>query len=277
MNDAQAWIETLNRLRAAGTPCAMVVVTGTRGSAPREAGARMVVSGGRLVWGTIGGGNLERLAIEHASELLEGASPVSESVAYPLSEKAGQCCGGEVTLFFETFPWQRRRIAIFGAGHVAQALAGLGGYLAADVQLIDSRSAEEIQPPLDSARKFDVLWIDHPEQEVDSLSRGTFLLIMTHSHAQDLDVLERALRRIDDFPYVGLIGSQRKWLRFRKRLEQRGVDLSAIERVVCPIGTGPTSKDPAAIAVSTAAQLLEVMHQLDSKAAPVDSSAPSPP
>lgn len=257
-SDSQAWIETLSRLKAAGAPCALVVVAGTRGSGPRDAGARMVVAGGKLVWGTVGGGNLERLAIEHATRLLSEDGARTETVAYPLSEKVGQCCGGEVTLFFETFPWSRRRIAIFGAGHVAQALGGLAPWLGADVLLVDDRSEEELQPPLPAARPYEVLFVDAPEEEIDALPAGSLVLVMTHSHALDLEILARALGR-DDLAYVGLIGSERKWQRFQKRLARRGVPAEAIARVRCPIGLGRVSKEPAAIAISTAAELLEVV------------------
>ena len=91
MNDQQSpsWIEKLAELRAAGRPCAMVVVTAVRGSAPREPGARMLLCGGELVWGTIGGGNLEKLAIEHVAALLERPGNLSETVVYPLAEKTG--------------------------------------------------------------------------------------------------------------------------------------------------------------------------------------------
>jgi len=259
MHDAQlAWIETLSELRAASRPCALVTVTAIRGSAPREPGARMIVTDGSLFWGTIGGGNLEHLAIEHANSLLERGEQRSESVDYPLSEKAGQCCGGEVTLFFETFPWSQRRVTIFGAGHVGQALGGLAGYLRAQVLLIDSRDEAELHPTLPAQRDFQVLFIDSPEEEIDALPATSLVLIMTHSHALDLEILTRALQR-GTFPYLGLIGSERKWARFRKRLEQRGFTAEQLDRVVCPIGLGRPSKEPAAIAVCVAAQLLGVL------------------
>lgn len=257
MERPQDWIERLSEMRAEGRPCALVVVTGVKGSGPREPGARMIVSGGQLAFGTIGGGNLEKLAIEHATALLARGKPVSESRSYPLSEAAGQCCGGEVTLFFEAFPWTRRRIAVFGAGHVAQAIGGLARYLAADLVLIDPREEDEIQPALPRARPYELRLVDAPEAEVDTLPPDTLVLIMTHSHALDFDVLMRALAR--DFPYVGLIGSERKWSRFQKRLASRGVPPDRIARVRCPIGVSKHSKEPAAIAISVAAELLDVM------------------
>lgn len=235
----------------------MVVVTDVQGSGPRESGARMIVAGGELVYGTVGGGNLEHQAIAHASELLKLGTPRSESVAYPLGEKVGQCCGGQVTLFFETFPWTRRKVAIFGAGHVGQALAGLHGYLQADVVLIDGREEDEIRPPLPAKRPWTLVCVDHPEAELDGLSDDTLVVVMTHNHALDLEIVAKAIPR--RFAYLGLIGSERKWERFRKRLAQRGFTDEEIARVTCPIGLSKHSKEPTAIAISAAAQLLDVM------------------
>lgn len=257
MSHPQAWIETLSKLHAEGRPCALVVVTGVKGSGPRESGARMIVAGGELVWGTIGGGRLELQALEHASELLRGGRAVSETVAYPLSEKVGQCCGGEVTLFFETFPWSRRKVVVFGAGHVAQALAGLHGYLQADLVLVDSREEHEIRPELPKQRSWQLVCVDHPEEELDDLATDSLVLVMTHDHALDLEIVARAIQR--DFAYVGLIGSERKWERFRKRLAQRGFTEAQIAKVTCPIGVSKHSKEPTAIAISTAAELLDVL------------------
>lgn len=257
MDHPQAWIERLSELRANGRPCALVVVTGVKGSGPRESGARMIVAGGELVWGTIGGGNLELQAIRHATELLARGRALSESVAYPLGERVGQCCGGEVSVFFETFPWTRRKIAIFGAGHVAQAIAGLSAYLQADLVLIDPREEDDIRPELPKKRAWQLVSVDEPAAELDELPDDTLVLVMTHSHALDLEILARAIRR--DFPYVGLIGSERKWERFQKRLAQRGFTDAEIAKVTCPIGVSKHSKEPTAIAIATAAELLDVI------------------
>lgn len=252
------WIEALAGLRDAQRPCALVTVSGVRGSAPREVGARMIVAGGALAWGTIGGGNLERMAIERAAELVARGEAASESEAFPLSEKAGQCCGGEVTLLFEAFPWQRPTVAIFGAGHVGQALAGLAPWLGAEVVVVDPRHAEELVPTPPEPRPWRLELVDAPEAELDALPADSLIVVMTHSHALDLELVARALAR-GTFPYVGLIGSDRKWARFRKRLERRGVTHDALDSVTCPIGLGSTSKEPRAIAVAVAAQLLEVL------------------
>ena len=235
----------------------MVVVTDMQGSVPRDAGARMIVREGKLEWGTIGGGNLEKLAIEHATSLLESREPRSESVSYPLAEKTGQCCGGNVTLFYETYAWQRPQLCVFGAGHVGQAIGGLADYLSMDVKLIDGREEGEIQPRIPAERPFELLCIDAPEGEIDAIPENAYVLIMTHSHALDLEVLIAALKR-GTFPYLGLIGSDRKWKRFKKQLAARGISEEQIGTVRCPIGATHVSKLPSAIAISTAAELLAV-------------------
>jgi xanthine dehydrogenase accessory factor len=251
----QGWIDALGELREREEPCVLVVVTGVKGSAPREPGARMLVAGGDLVHGTIGGGNLERLALERAAALLADPAAGSGSAEFQLGEVAGQCCGGSVTLFFEPYRWRRPTLAIFGAGHVGQRLAGLAPWLKAHVVLVDGREEAEIRPRLPRERAYELRCTDAPEAELDELPAESCVVVMTHSHALDLELVARALRR-GTFPYLGLIGSERKWQRFRARLAQRGFSAADLARVRCPIGVTRDSKDPAAIALSTATELV---------------------
>lgn len=254
MEPDQGWIDALGELREREEPCVLVVVTSVKGSAPREPGARMLVAGGDLVHGTIGGGNLEKLALERAAALLADEGAGSLSLDFPLAEAAGQCCGGSVTLFFEPYRWRRPTIAIFGAGHVGQALAGLAPWLKARVLLIDGREEHELRPRIPRERPYELVCAGAPEAELDELPAEALVLVMTHSHALDLELVARALAR--GFPYLGLIGSERKWQRFQKRLRQRGFTAEQLARVRCPIGVTRTSKDPAAIALSTATELV---------------------
>jgi xanthine dehydrogenase accessory factor len=261
MEPSQAWIEQLAALRSAGRPCALVVVTATTGSAPREPGARMLVADGQLVWGTIGGGKLEQLALERAGELLARPGIASETMVVPLAEVAGQCCGGSVTLFLETFRWRSRTVAIFGAGHVGQALAALQPWLGVRVVLIDSREPAEIRPALPRERPYELVTTHAPEAELVELPADALVVVMTHSHALDLELVHAALQR-GTFPFVGLIGSARKWKRFHRRLAERGHSPERLASIACPIGLAKASKMPAAIALSAAAQLADVMARL---------------
>jgi len=261
MRDAsQTWIGELSELRDAEIPCAMVVVFRVEGSAPREVGARMLVTASGLHWGTIGGGNLEHLALEAARSMLDTGQSTATTRSYPLGETAGQCCGGRVELMFECFPWTRRRVFIFGAGHVGQALGGLAPWLGAQVTLIDSRTRDEIRPSIDPAAPFELVTVDAPEGEVDGMPNDALVLVMTHSHALDQEIMLRAVRR--GFPYLGLIGSERKWSRFRSRLGQRGVSQAELDAVRCPIGVASGergSKEPHAIALAVASELVTAM------------------
>ena len=247
----------------------LVSVDVTQGSAPREAGAWMAVFEDTVV-GTIGGGHLEFEAIDEARRRLAGGTG-EVVLRYPLGPSLGQCCGGVVQLRYEgvaaaDIPALRTRltahhtpVALFGGGHVGKALVHLLGTLPYAVTWIDSR--DEIFP----AQVPDNVSCEHSDPvqaAVADLAPGSRVLIMSFSHAEDLDVVADCLKRQrehGDLPYIGLIGSKTKWAVFRHRLEARGFTEAEIAHVTCPIGVpGITGKEPEVIAVAVAAQLLQV-------------------
>jgi xanthine dehydrogenase accessory factor len=252
-------------------PAILVSVHGTRGSAPREAGTWMAVFDSTLL-GTIGGGRLEWDAITHARGLLAGPAPAGGAPhrqLYRLGPSLGQCCGGEVQLQFDAVTAAdaqalRTRLALaqapvvlFGGGHVGRALVHVLSTLELPVHWIDSRG--EIFPPALP----DSVCCEHSDPvqaAVPSLPTGSRVLVMSFSHAEDLDIVAACLlrqRARADLPYVGLIGSQTKWASFRARLAQRGFSDTELVHVTCPIGLpGIADKRPEAIAIAVAAQLL---------------------
>lgn len=259
-----------------------VVVTATQGSVPRDQGTWMAVldDGASTLLGTIGGGRLEFDAIAHAQDLLRGTATDTQR-RYPLGPSLGQCCGGVVDLRFElhsantthalrqSFASERSHhpsVALFGGGHVGQAIARALAPLPVQLQWIDSR--EGVFP---SAQGLGLdAWpehisVDHSEPVQDavrSLTPQSSVLIMSFSHAEDLDIVIRCLQRQrerGDLPFVGLIGSKTKWATFRHRLEARGFSDTEIAHVTCPIGLpGIQGKEPAVIAASVVGQLLAV-------------------
>ncbi len=254
----KGWLDALAELSASGRPAVLVTVLRAAGSTPREAGAKMVVSadGSR---GTIGGGHLELEALKTARDMLASAAsgdpPAPLSRDFALGPSLGQCCGGAVTLLFEAILPPRWRVAIFGAGHVGRALVKLLADLPCQVDWIDSREAEF---PAEVPGNVRALATDAPEDEVPDLPAGCEVLVMTHSHQVDLQVVEAALRR-RDIPYLGLIGSGTKRARFEARLAERGFSPADLARIVCPIGiAGAGGKHPAEIAIAVAAQLLQL-------------------
>ncbi len=270
--------ELLNQLQHADG--VLVSVDSVQGSGPREVGAWMAVFPQTLV-NTIGGGHLEFQAITEARALM--ARPVSENSAstathedntlttrYALGPALGQCCGGVVHLKFERIsaadaPALKQRLlasgqplALFGGGHVGRALVNVLSSLPYNLQWVDSR--DEIFP----AHLPPNVVCEHSDPvhaAVADLPSGASVLIMSFSHAEDLDVVAACLKRQrarGDLKFVGLIGSKTKWATFQHRLEAKGFTAAELAFITCPIGvSGITGKEPEVIAVSVAAQLLQ--------------------
>ena len=266
---AMHWLTAVTELRRARQPGVLVTVSAVRGHAPREAGAKMVV-GQRRCWGTIGGGNLEQSAVVHARELLGSGAVEPETTVTSLSDRAPvrhgvQCCGGEVTLFFEPLR-PVPAIAIFGMGHVGTELALVLARHDIELHLVDSRAAhvdaERLAPsPRMRWRGCTATTPWCPSWCSASCRSGSHVLIMTHDHAEDAALCDAALR-CGHLGSIGLIGSAAKWARFRKRLTVEGHDAAALARITTPIGLpGIEGKQPATIAVSVAADLLRRMER----------------
>jgi xanthine dehydrogenase accessory factor len=271
--------ELLNQLQHADG--VLVSVDSVQGSGPREVGAWMAVFAHTLV-NTIGGGHLEFQAITEARAWM--ARPVSDNSAstaphedntlttrYALGPALGQCCGGVVHLKFERIsaadaPALKQRLlangqplALFGGGHVGRALVNVLSTLPYNVQWVDSR--DEIFP----AQLPPNVVCEHSDPvhaAVADLPSGASVLIMSFSHAEDLDVVAACLKRQrlhGDLKFVGLIGSKTKWATFQHRLEAKGFTAEELAFITCPIGvSGITGKEPEVIAVSVAAQLLQL-------------------
>lgn len=264
--------------RLTNQPACLVSIQATRGSVPRERGTWMAVFDDEVI-GTVGGGRLEFEAIEEARRRLKSTqvAPDAKAVApdilrYALGPSLGQCCGGEMHLHYEVFSaidvaqlMSRLQpaltpLALFGGGHVGKALVQVLATLPLRVSWFDSR--DEIFP-LDVSGNVKCEHSDPVQAAVAQLEAGSRVLIMSFSHAEDLDVVAACLlrqRRAGDLPFVGLIGSKTKWATFRHRLQARGFTDLELAHVTCPIGiAGITSKEPEAIAVSVAAQILLAM------------------
>jgi xanthine dehydrogenase accessory protein XdhC len=256
----------LHELLARGEPAVLVEVAALKGSAPREAGARMLVTA-RAIHGTIGGGRLEWEATLRARTLLEGNEP-SALLEVPLGPEIGQCCGGFVSLRLRRADDALRAeleaieqaedeklplVLLFGAGHVGKALASALAPLPLRVRWIDGRAGEFPDPPIPGP---EVVISERALAAVDAAPAGASYLVLTHSHALDSMVCAAVLQR-GDFAYLGLIGSRTKRARFERGFRDLGIPEDRIARLVCPIG-GNRIKDkrPAVIAAMTAAELI---------------------
>jgi xanthine dehydrogenase accessory factor len=258
------WVGAVARLRARREPGVLVTVATVRGHAPRRAGAKLVV-GRTETWGSIGGGNIEAVAIDRARELIGESGAEPELREFALNDKVTnrhgvQCCGGAVTVLLEPLPVVEA-VAIFGVGHIGLELARILARQELDLHLVDTRGEVLTQERLgvleDAVAQ---LHVRHtpllPEEVLAELPPGAHVLIMTHDHAEDAALCDAALRTAG-LGSIGLIGSAAKWARFRRRLAtEGGHDSAAIDRIKTPIGLPEiTGKEPATIAVSVAADL----------------------
>jgi len=256
----------LNRRSAQNSQdCVLVEVTDVKGSAPRNAGAWMLVARDRI-FRTIGGGQLEYMAIDHARKILAGGKDTPMDV--PLGPEIGQCCGGRVGLSFKRVNRgltdelvgkvdaeiaTRPHVYIFGAGHVGNALAHALSLTPVRVVLVDTREAELMACDVPGV---ETCLSAMPEQVVRSAPPGSAFIILTHDHALDFLIAAEALQRRDAV-YVGMIGSKTKKATFKNWLKREVADEDLFENLVCPVG-GAVVKDkrPEVIAALAAAEVL---------------------
>ncbi|MEM0906631.1 MAG: xanthine dehydrogenase accessory protein XdhC [Pseudomonadota bacterium] len=245
-------------------PVAVAVITAVAGSTPREVGAWMALSPTRIL-GTIGGGEAEHRAVGAARRLLkEGGG--REDLELPLGPALDQCCGGHLSVsvvrlsaplsppyaLWPGGPVLRDPtgvpVVVYGAGHVGAAVVNALAPLPFEVTWIDGR-AESVWPQVSP---FPLKRLALPETAAMEAPGDACHLVMTHSHALDLEIVATVLER--PFRFLGLIGSATKKATFMSRLRARGLDAS---RLTCPIGLeNVKGKEPAVIAAATAAQLL---------------------
>ena len=261
---------SLSTFLAAYPHSVLVEITQAKGSTPRELGAFMLVAEG-AIWGTIGGGQFEFMAIDNARALLEGGGQVVIDIA--LGPEIGQCCGGRTTLSFTVLTaelaadLQERlmredegnpAVFLFGAGHVGLALARALAPLPLSVTVIETRAEALAALPVEERMK--TRHVAMPEAIVADIPPASAVVILTHDHALDFLIAREALVRAD-LAYVGMIGSATKRATFANWLKRESADSRLIDRLVLPVG-GSAVKDkrPAVIAAMVAAELLAVLN-----------------
>lgn len=266
----------LEQFLATEGPAILIEIAGVQGSTPREKDAWMLVSAARQT-GTIGGGQLEYLAIDHARLLLAGKKH-EETLNVPLGPEIGQCCGGRVDIRFtrvdnQTTEGLKSRIRaearanpdvyIFGAGHTGKALARALAPLPLHTIAVETREAELHDLP----DNVEALCVAMPEALVASIPENSAIVILTHDHALDFLIAAEALKR-KDLAYVGMIGSATKRATFANWLRREGFKPSAVDSLTCPIGGKTSDKRPEVIAALTAAEILMTFAKKDAAKQP---------
>lgn len=237
-----------------GVALCLVTVVESAGSVPGPVGARMIVTPDSIR-GTVGGGALEKFAIDEARALLEaGGRPclVRRTIA-----ELGMRCGGEVALFLEPLG-ASPPLWIFGGGHIAKALTPIAAGLGFSVTVVDER------PEFASAERFPAAThtvCGDPAEIAQNAGPEAFAVIVTHGHAEDQAVLEQLVRIDPPLGYIGMIGSVGKVRRALDALAEQGLEPG--ENLHAPIGLDLGGGSPGAIAVAIAAELLGLLHCKD--------------
>jgi len=261
-------VDSLEAFLAREYRLVIVEIVKAVGSTPRETGAFMLVSA-TDTHGTIGGGQMEFLAIDNARALLAGVTDRFE-MDIPLGPEIGQCCGGRVLLRFTVGSDAARaslqaslleklatlpEVWLFGAGHVGRALADALLLLPLKVYAVETRKSELDLMAAGASHRL----LAMPESIVGSVSPGSAVVILTHDHALDFLIAREALAR-DDLAYVGMIGSKTKRATFANWARREGLENDTIDRLVLPIG-GKTVADkrPAVIAALATAEILTAL------------------
>ncbi|MGC9420040.1 MAG: xanthine dehydrogenase accessory protein XdhC [Rhodovulum sp.] len=250
----------LEAFLAAAPDCVLLRVDRVAGSAPREAGAWMLVSAGES-YGTIGGGRLEFEAMAAARAMLAGDG-AARRIDMTLGPETGQCCGGRVAVTLARLDdaaraalgrgaGARPHVYVMGAGHVGRALAGLLAQMPVRAVLVDSRAGELARAPGGVEARLSAL----PEAEIRAAPPGSAFVVLTHDHGLDFLLAAEALAR-GDAAYVGLIGSASKRARFLRHLAETG-QADRAGALTCPIGAaGARDKRPAVIAAFALAEIM---------------------
>ena len=244
----------------------LIEITSASGSTPREQGTWMLVCSSDT-FNTIGGGQLEYMAIDQARSMLSRRTLRKSEMEVPLGPEIGQCCGGHVSLKLSVLDeksrstimsWlnkeykSRPHVYVFGAGHVGNALVEALLLLPVHTELVDGREAE-------LAKATDAVVKRHlalPETIIRDAPVGSAFVILTHDHALDFLLTKEALAR-GDAAYVGMIGSDTKRAKFFNWLKRETDAHFNSEALACPIGGLPISdKRPEVIAALAAAEII---------------------
>lgn len=256
------FFEAESDLVESGTPFVAVTVVDTLGSTPQDRGSKMLVTESGRHFGTVGGGKIEARAIQEALALLhDEAAPKTRFFQWSLEKDIGMTCGGIVRVYFEVFNVTRWQVVVFGAGHVALALVDLLLRLDCRITCYDTR--EEWLAKLPESSRLSKVHSNDLPGEVARIPEGAFVVLMTMGHTTDRPILIEILRS-RMFPYLGVIGSNAKAKRLRQDVRDVGLPEELTKAFFCPVGLEIGSNHPQEIAISVAAQMLQVRDRVPS-------------
>ena len=241
------------QLEAEGRAFVVCTVIATQGSTPQKPGSRMVVARDGYQLGTIGGGAIEKQVVDAARALLDDPAKEAMTLETHLTHDLGMCCGGRMSVFLEKHG-AAAKLVVFGAGHVAKEVAALALHVGFHVTVVDERTEWLTKERFPGA----TLRFEPPDVVARELAGGTdtFACVTTHDHPLDQACVEALVKK--PLAWLGVIGSERKALRFRQRMTASGFSADEVARFESPMGLPIDAQTPEEIAVSIVARLIAV-------------------
>ncbi len=239
--------------RESGQPVALATVVKARGSVPRHAGSKMLIFGDGRQAGTVGGGELEARIRDEALAALQDGRPrlVPYSLVDPARGDPG-VCGGEVEIYVEPHR-SPATVLVIGCGHVGQAVAGLAGWLGYRVAVQDDR--QELASP-EAIPEADIYLAGAIDEALESfeVTDNCYVVVVTRNVLVDRQVLPRLLAT--PAPYIGVIGSRRRWAETKRLLREDGLSETDLDRFHSPIGLDLNAETPREIALSILGEII---------------------
>jgi len=251
--------DKLAELRSQNKSAALVTVIATKGSTPRDAGSKMLVSSDGTVYGTVGGSVVEAMMIEKAKESIKSGKFFKEWHDLDDREKGdtGMICGGKMEFFIEPVGVQAHLI-IFGGGHVALPLARLAAQTGFSYTIIEDRPEFSGEDRFPDAKEIIMARAEEIDEKVE-ISESDYVAIVTRSHEIDYQALKVVLKH--PVRYLGLIASKIKKKQVFEHLAEDGFEQAAIDKIHSPIGLDIAAQTPEEIAVSIVAELIAVKNK----------------
>jgi len=249
-------LERINK----GETVALATIVETKGSTPREVGAKVLVGKDGLIAGTIGGGITEAKVIEEVKQSLKVGK--GKLITYHLTKEQaaldeGAICGGDMKIFIDILR-PKEKVLIFGAGHIAVCVSKLAKMLGFKVTVIDDREEFANQYRFPEA---DEIIVEDIERALTHLkiTPSTYIIVLTRGHLKDEEVLGSVIK--SSAGYIGMIGSRKKNSTVFQHLEEQGISAQELKEVHAPIGVDIGAQTPEEIAVSIIAEIIQVRKQ----------------
>lgn len=252
-DDSYALLRALSFALEQGESVVLATVVQSRGSVPRRAGTKMLIYPTGKTRGSVGGGEMESRVLELAQKVAQTGE--TQTLTYQLVDpKRGDpgVCGGEVQIYLEPYT-PPATLLIVGAGHVGRAVAHLAKWLGWRVVVQDDRPEFARPEQVPHADLFLPFSMEEALRQF-TVTTHTYIAVVTRNVLIDRQILPQLLAT--PAPYIGIIGSRRRWAETKRLLLADGFSESDFNRFHSPIGLELNAETPEEIAISIMAEIV---------------------